>query len=125
MPKCVKCEDAISFANELATELTGKDREDFDFYSMLGDVSIALVNYRADQNLTQGQLAKILGVSQAMISKYEGGDYNFSLQTLNHICHVLDLKMNLMVKKKEWQVLPRADEEGESSSMIDSDSSIV
>lgn len=107
MPKFVKCEDAISFANEVSAELTGKDREDFGFYSMLGDISISLVNYRAEYGLTQDQLAERLSVSQAMISKYENGNYNFSLQTLNHVCHVLGLRLAVSVKPKEdWQIIP-------------------
>jgi len=99
----VKPIDAFSLVNNLTNHLTDKDREDYDYYSMLGDISIAIVNFRTEHKLTQEQLAGMLGVSQAMVSKYESGDYNFSLQTINHICHALGLKMSLSLKKDYWR----------------------
>lgn len=62
------------------------------FYDINYKISELLVKYRTDKKLTQKQLAKKLGVSQIMISKYESGDYNFSLKKLCQICAALNIK---------------------------------
>ena len=38
--------------------------------------------------------ASFMGVSQAMISKWESGEYNFTINTLNEICDKLGLDFN-------------------------------
>ena len=57
-------------------------------------ISKFLVDFRVENKLTQKQLAKKLGVSQVMISKYENGDYNFSLKKICDIAEVLDAKLS-------------------------------
>ena len=67
-------------------------------YDLLNDISKTLVQYRIDHNLSQTGLAKILGVSQAMVSKYESGDYNISLVALAQLADKLGLSLNLELK---------------------------
>lgn len=115
----IKPMNAFNLLSDLAGQLSGKDKEDYDYYSILGDISIAIVNFRAEHELTQGRLAELLGVSQAMVSKYESGDYNFTLQTLNHVCHILGLKMNMTIRKKgNWQVGCEAKEREDDTDFI-------
>ena len=44
--------------------------------------------------MNQKQFASFMGVSQAMISKWESGEYNFTINTLNEICDKLGLDFN-------------------------------
>ena len=64
-------------------------------YDLLNNISKTLVQYRIDHTLSQTGLAKLLGVSQAMVSKYESGDYNISLLALAQLADKLSLSLNL------------------------------
>lgn len=64
-------------------------------YDLLNNISKTLVQYRIDHNLSQTGLARLLGVSQAMVSKYESGDYNISLLALAQLADKLGLSLNL------------------------------
>ena len=41
--------------------------------------------------MSQKQFAQFMGVSQAMVSKWESGDCNFTIETIAKICDKLDL----------------------------------
>lgn len=51
----------------------------------LGEISSAIVKKRMELNMTQKEFAKHIKVSQGMISKWEGGDYNFPLSRLRNL----------------------------------------
>ncbi len=55
---------------------------ELEILSIMTDIAAALVNYRVDNGLSQRDLADLLGCSQAMISKIERGDYNFTIRKL-------------------------------------------
>lgn len=50
------------------------------------------------QGLSQGELAKKMGISQQLISRIEKGKENFSLFTLNNISCALDQKIQIKFK---------------------------
>lgn len=62
------------------------------------DISTLLVDYRTSHNMNQSQLGKLLGVSRHTISKYENGDYNFTLSQLCKICDLL--QYDIVIKRK-------------------------
>lgn len=64
---------------------------------ILSDVSVRVVDYRVKHGLSQAQLAQRLGVSQAMVSKYESGSYNFTIEKLAHLCCVLDMTLRMLI----------------------------
>lgn len=70
---------------------TAEDR----FYEILNNISIAVVDYRVKHGFSQKQLAEMLDVSQAMVSKYESGDYNISLKALVSLLDKLNIRMNI------------------------------
>ena len=76
----VTMKDAFKAMNEICGDLpyTADDR----YYETLDNISIAIVNYRIAHHLSQQQLADYLRISQAMVSKYESGDYNISWKAL-------------------------------------------
>lgn len=64
------------------------------YYDINYNISKFLVEYRHENGMTQHDLAKALGVSQVMISKYENGDYNFTLKKLCKISELLDVDVS-------------------------------
>ena len=49
---------------------------------------------RLDKNLSQGELAKQIGVSRQTINMIENGDYNPTISLCIKICKVLDKTLN-------------------------------
>lgn len=45
--------------------------------------------------LSQEEFAKKLGINQSMLSKYESGEYNFTVKKLADICCKLDIDLTL------------------------------
>ena len=74
--------------------------------NVLGSISASIARQRLQSNMTQKEFADYMCVSQGMVSKWEGGDYNFSIRTLADIADKLDVELtvNLEPKKKEIQV---------------------
>jgi len=56
---------------------------------------------RIEMGLDQKQFAKLLGVSQGMISRWESGTYNFTITTLVNICEKLGLSFKPQITSKE------------------------
>jgi transcriptional regulator with XRE-family HTH domain len=46
------------------------------------EFAVALIRYRADEKLSQRELAERLGVSQPRVNKLESGDHNPSVETI-------------------------------------------
>lgn len=99
--------DAFAFVSELFGDLpyTAEDR----FYDLLNKISIAVVEYRIAHDMSQSQLAEKLGVSQAMVSKYESGDYNFSLKTLIDLFDKLDIPLSFSLGSESVSSFTSAD----------------
>lgn len=74
--------------------------------NVLGSISASIARQRLQSNMTQKEFADYMCVSQGMVSKWEGGDYNFSIRTLADIAEKLNMELtvNLEPKKKEIQV---------------------
>lgn len=60
-------------------------------------VDIAVCQYRADNDLTQQQLADKLGWPQSSVARLESGDHNPTLETLAHLSATLGLQFNISV----------------------------
>ncbi len=87
------------FENDIAVS-------DINSSKILGSISASIVKKRVELNMTQKEFAVYVGVSQGMVSKWEGGDYNFSIKSLVEIAEKLDmeLKVNLQANRKNPQV---------------------
>ncbi len=55
----------------------------------------AIVELRAEKNLSQKQLSELTGINQADISRIENGNANPSLRTLQRIAEGLGMKLKL------------------------------
>jgi transcriptional regulator with XRE-family HTH domain len=56
---------------------------------------------RIEAKLTQSQLAKVLGVTQARISKYEQGERRIDMLELKTICDAVNLPLTEFAKRFE------------------------
>lgn len=57
-------------------------------------ISSRLEMWRVDHKMTQKQFAELLGVTQAMVSKWESGEYNFTIKTLAQLSDKLGIEMD-------------------------------
>lgn len=66
------------------------ESEDYDIYAEIAEM---LISIRNEMNITQGDLARMTGVSQANISKFENGNSRPSLTTLKKIADGLGKRL--------------------------------
>lgn len=64
----------------------------------ISEVSVAILAKRISMNMTQTEFGKLLGVKQGMISKWENGDYNFTLKAISDICAKLNLTFTIGIE---------------------------
>lgn len=65
----------------------------------LAKISAKIERCRLDLGMTQIEFARFMGVTQGMVSKWEGRDYNFTVRSLNEICQKLDLNLSVSIEK--------------------------
>lgn len=96
---------------DLIDELASDEaKESFELDDILVGISLKLINYRINNKKTQKELANKLGISQAMISKLESGDYNPSVEQLWKISKKLGWNFKLLfgeiiVETKIWDTI--------------------
>ena len=54
-------------------------------------ISSVIMKKRKEMGYNQKEFAEMMGVTQGMVSKWESGTYNFTINTLNDICSKLEL----------------------------------
>lgn len=67
--------------------------EDILANSIQHSISKEIIKKRLSLGLTQSEYAKTLGVSQGMLSKWESGDYNFTIASLAKIACLMELNL--------------------------------
>ena len=68
--------------NKLIGEKGTPDRDRFELDLEMDKIGNAIKQARKQQNLTQAQLGKLIGVQKAQISKLERSAVNFTIDTL-------------------------------------------
>lgn len=87
-------------AKTLGFEVPSEMTEDLELGDLLSDISLNFINYRLSHNLSQRDMAKLLEVSQPMISKIESGEYNFSVGQAFRLCRKLGLDFSVKIESK-------------------------
>jgi DNA-binding XRE family transcriptional regulator len=54
-----------------------------------------IIKARMEQDMTQSELARLIGTKQSNISRLEGGDYNPSLQFLKRVARGLGKELHI------------------------------
>ena len=84
----------ISNFEKLLTSLTENiSDEELLLSTLQSDIAATITSTRNAKGLSQKDLADALDVSQSLVSRWESGDANFTLQTLVKIAMTLDIKM--------------------------------
>ena len=74
------------------------EREKFDAKVQSGVIAAQLKELRKQKNLTQQQLADLVGMDKGRISKIEKGTRNLTIETINRIAHAMGAKVNLSLQ---------------------------
>lgn len=90
--------------NELL-DILSQNLDNADVYAAiaLGKISATITKKRASLSMNQKQFAEYMGVSQAMISKWESGDYNFTIQTIANISNKLNYSFEIVLEEKKQE----------------------
>ena len=75
------------------SELSAEDKAEAD---MKAEIAVHIHKKRIDMNMTQTEFADFMGVSQSMVSKWESGEYNFSVCNLSRLMYTLGLKIEIV-----------------------------
>lgn len=89
-------ENGVSW-EKLKTELLA-DPETYQEYKALEpeyELIRQIIKARMEQNMTQSELARLIGTKQSNISRLEGGDYNPSLQFLKRVARGLGKELHI------------------------------
>ena len=65
-----------------------------------GKISAAIIRSRYEKSMNQNEFAAYMGVSQAMVSKWENCDCNFSVSSIATICEKLNLIPEICIKNE-------------------------
>ena len=77
-------EDVLSPADAIAAKL-------------MAQISSSITRERVQLKMTQSDFARHIGVRQSQVSRWEHGDYNFTLEKIADIAAKLDLDVNISV----------------------------
>ncbi len=77
--------------------------EDILSARILGKISSIITKKRLCMQMNQKEFAHYLNVSQSMVSKWEGSDYNYTIKTLAHLFTKLDMDFDVRIVEKFGQ----------------------
>lgn len=88
----LRLKSAFYYLDEVCDEPMSERIELYDIYY---EISIKIYDYRIENGWSQKKLAEVLGVTQAMVSKLESGEYNYTIEQLWKVTRKLGLKLNI------------------------------
>src|SRR5579864_4849844 len=87
------------FKDVLAESLQDPEvRAEWDRTALAREVSVWLLKYRRDHQLTQSQLAGLLGWKQPAVARLESGEHDPSVSTLRHLIERLGAKVTITIE---------------------------
>lgn len=84
----------------------GLDDKAFALASLQAMIAAEISTRRQELNLSQKELAAKLGVSQSLVSRWEKGDVNFTISTLEAIAAALGLKLQSPIQPTQVKHCP-------------------
>ena len=85
--------------SELLAKLTGSmDAKELTLMALQVSISSVITAKRIKLGMTQKQFANKMGVSQGLVSRWENGDANFTLETLVNIANVLKVSSDMLLQ---------------------------
>ena len=83
------------------SELSLEEKQQADF---LADIAILIHDRRIELGMTQSQFAALNHVSQSIVSKWESGDYNFTVGSLLSILSTIGLKLSFSATQRNIEI---------------------
>lgn len=80
------------------------DKEEYGLYDIYYSISTKIFDYRMEKGLSQKQLAEILGITQAMVSKLESGEYNPTVEQLWKVSKKLGWNFKVVLEDNEANI---------------------
>lgn len=71
------------------------------FNILCAKVSANILKQRIQSGKTQKEFAKYMGVTQGMVSKWESGNYNFTIKSIADIFEKLDMEFKFEVVSEQ------------------------
>ena len=106
MAKKRKTTDAVEILESFFVD-TKQNRKSYDKALKDAEIAAKIYQLREQAEITQTQLAKLIGTTQSVISRLEDADYQgHSLEMLNRIATALHCKLevNIVPEKKKAYV---------------------
>ncbi len=92
--------DKIKNAKNVDILTRGVSRDKVKTIKEMAIISAYIESERRALGMSQKQFAEYMGVSQGMVSKWESGEYNFTISTINTIFEKLNMTFNPVILKK-------------------------
>ncbi len=77
-----------------------EDRAESDRTRLAHEVARRVAAYRAEHQLTQAELARMLGMRQPHIARLEAGEHEPSLVTLSRLARALDMEFHIDITRR-------------------------
>lgn len=72
---------------------------------MLSTIGATIRQARTDRDLSQEDLATVIGIDRAHLSRIEAGKHNISVRTLGQVAHALGLSLDALCARVTLEVL--------------------
>lgn len=83
---------------DIFSELSQEDKMEAD---LLAEIAIQIHTRRMEMKMSQAEFAKFNKVTQTMVSKWESGEYNFTIQKLAEIFANIGLSLTFDIGEKK------------------------
>lgn len=74
-------------------------REEWERTHLAHEVALRVISYRVEHQLTQTELARMLGMRQPHIARLEAGEHEPSLAMLSRLARVLGLEFHIDITR--------------------------
>jgi ribosome-binding protein aMBF1 (putative translation factor) len=103
----MKLDDMKPAREVLAKDLEDpKFREEWERTALAREVATRVVAYRAEHNLSQEELGRLLGISQPAVARLEAGDHEPTLSKLRHLSRSLNMEFHIDITQQGLTLAP-------------------
>jgi len=97
----MKLSDMKTAREVLAEDLENpKFREEWERTALAREVATRVVAYRAEHNLSQEGLGRLLGISQPAVARIEAGDHEPTLSRLRQLSRSLAMEFHIDITQQ-------------------------
>lgn len=97
----MRLSDMKTAGEVLAEDLQDPEfREEWERTALAREVANRVVAYRAEHNLSQEALGRLLGISQPAVARIEAGEHEPSLLRLKQLSRCLDMEFHIDITQQ-------------------------